>query len=36
MLLIGVGLMTMAMLPFLLLLWLGGALLHQAGAPGWR
>ena len=36
MLLIGLGLMTMAMLPFILLLWLGGALLHQAGAPGWR
>jgi len=36
MLLIGFGLMAMAMAPFLLLLWLGGALLHQAGAPGWR
>jgi len=24
------------MAPFFLLLWLGGALLHQAGAPGWR
>jgi hypothetical protein len=36
MLLIGLGLMTMAMLPFILFLWLGGALLHQAGAPGWR
>jgi len=36
MLLIGFGVMAMAMAPFLLLLWLGGALLHQAGAPGWR
>jgi len=36
MLLIGFGLMAMAMAPFFLLLWLGGALLHQAGAPGWR
>jgi hypothetical protein len=36
MLLLGLGLMTMAMLPFFLLLWIGGALLHHAGAPGWR
>jgi hypothetical protein len=34
--LLGLGLMTLAMLPFLLLLWLGGALLHRASAPGWR
>jgi hypothetical protein len=36
MLLLGAGLMLMAMLPFILLLWIGGALLHRAGAPGWR
>lgn len=34
--LLGLGLLTMAMVPFLLLLWVGGALLHSAGAPGWR
>ena len=34
--LLGAGLITMAMLPFLLLLWLGGAVLHRVGAPGWR
>jgi hypothetical protein len=34
--LLGVGLMTLAMLPFLLLLWLGGVLLHGMGMPGWR
>ena len=26
----------LAMLPFLLLLWIGGSLLHALGAPGWR
>lgn len=31
-----VGLMTLAMLPFLLLLWIGGSLLHSMHAPGWR
>ena len=30
------GLMLLAMLPFLLLLWLGGSLLHHLSAPGWR
>ncbi|HEX4156829.1 MAG TPA: DUF4112 domain-containing protein [Acidobacteriaceae bacterium] len=34
--LLGVGLMLMALLPFLLLLWIGGVLLHVARAPGWR
>ena len=34
--LLGIGLIAMAMLPFLLLLWLGGALLHNLGMPGWR
>ena len=34
--LLGAGLMTLALLPFLLLLWLGGALLHSMGLPGWR
>jgi hypothetical protein len=34
--LLGLGLMTLAMVPFLLLLWLGGEVLHTAGAPGWR
>ncbi len=34
--LIGLGLMAMAMLPFLLLLWLGGSLLHTLRAPGWH
>ena len=33
--LLGLGLMTLAMLPFLLLLWLGGAMLHGVHAPGW-
>ncbi len=32
--LLGIGLLTMAMLPFLLLLWLGGSLLHAFHAPG--
>jgi len=34
--LLAVGLITMAMLPFLLVLWLGGSLLHRLHAPGWR
>jgi len=34
--LLAVGLVVLAMLPFLLLLWLGGALLHSIGAAGWR
>jgi hypothetical protein len=34
--LLGLGLLLLAMLPFLLLLWLGGSLLHALGAPGWR
>jgi Domain of unknown function (DUF4112) len=34
--LLGLGLLTLAMLPFLLLLWLGGSLLHSLRAPGWR
>ena len=34
--LIALGLMTMIMLPFLLLLWLGGSLLHRVHAPGLR
>ena len=34
--LLGLGLLTLAMLPFLLLLWLGGSLLHALGAPGWH
>jgi len=34
--LLGLGLMVMAMLPFLLLLWLSGSLLRGLGAPGWR
>ncbi|HVG27483.1 MAG TPA: DUF4112 domain-containing protein [Acidobacteriaceae bacterium] len=34
--LLALGLILLAMLPFLLLLWLGGALLHRTGAPGWR
>ena len=33
---LAVGLIALAMLPFILLLWLGGAVLHRAGAPGWR
>jgi hypothetical protein len=33
--LLGLGLITLAMLPFLLLLWLGGAVLHRLSAPGW-
>jgi Domain of unknown function (DUF4112) len=34
--LLGLGLLALAMLPFLLLLWLGGSLLHSLHAPGWR
>jgi len=34
--LLGLGLLALAMLPFLLLLWIGGSLLHSLGAPGWR
>jgi len=34
--LLGLALMALAMLPFFLLLWLGGALLHDMGMPGWR
>jgi hypothetical protein len=34
--LLGLGLIAMAMLPFVLLLWLGGSILHGLGAPGWR
>jgi hypothetical protein len=30
------GLVTMAMIPFLLLLWISGSLLRAMGAPGWR
>jgi hypothetical protein len=33
--LLGILLMTMAMVPFLLLLWLGGSLFHSLHAPGW-
>ena len=34
--LLALGLLALAMLPFLLLLWLGGSLLHSLNAPGWR
>ncbi len=34
--LLGLGLLALAMLPFLLLLWLGGSVLHGLRAPGWR
>jgi len=34
--LLGLGLIVLAMLPFLLLLWIGGSLLHSLNAPGWR
>jgi hypothetical protein len=34
--LLGLGLLILAMLPFLLLLWVGGSLLHSLNAPGWR
>ena len=33
---LGLALLALAMLPFFLLLWLGGALLHIMGMPGWR
>jgi Domain of unknown function (DUF4112) len=36
MVLLGLGLMTLIMLPFLLLLWLGGAVFHGLRMPGWR
>jgi hypothetical protein len=32
---LAVGLLLLALLPFLLLVWLGGALLHGLRAPGW-
>jgi len=32
---LGVGIVTMMMVPFLLLLWLGGSLLRGLHAPGW-
>jgi len=35
MLLLGAALVAMAMLPFLLVLWLGGSLLRWMHAPGW-
>jgi len=34
--LLGLGLMAMAMVPFVLLMWLGGAVLRGLGMPGWR
>jgi hypothetical protein len=34
--LLGLGLLLLAMLPFLLLLWVGGSLLHELHAPGWQ
>jgi hypothetical protein len=34
--LLGLALLALAMLPFLLLLWIGGSLLHSLRAPGWR
>jgi hypothetical protein len=34
--LLGVGLMALALLPFFLLLWLGGSVLHSMHAPGWN
>jgi hypothetical protein len=34
--LLGLGLLTLAMLPFLLLLWIGGSLFHALHAPGWH
>ena len=33
--LIALALMSMVMLPFVLLLWFGGALLRRLHAPGW-
>ena len=32
---LGCALLLLAMLPFLVLVWATGALLHRAGAPGW-
>jgi hypothetical protein len=34
--LLALALVAMAMLPFFLLLWLGGSLLHALRAPGWH
>jgi hypothetical protein len=34
--LLATGLVVMAMLPFLLVLWLGGSILRSLHAPGWR
>ena len=34
--LLGFGLLALAMLPFLLLLWIGGSLLHSLHGPGWH
>ncbi len=34
--LLGLGLLLLAMLPFLLLLWVGGSLLRELHAPGWQ
>ena len=34
--LLGLGLLLLAMLPFLLLIWLGRSLLHELHAPGWQ
>ncbi len=34
--LLGVGLLFLAMLPFLLLLWVGGSLLRELHAPAWQ
>jgi hypothetical protein len=34
--LLGLGLIAMAMLPFVLLLWLAGSLFHGLRLPGWR
>jgi hypothetical protein len=36
MLLLAAGLIALAMVPFLLLLWVSGAFLHRVNAPGWR
>ena len=36
MVLIGLGLMSFVMLPFVLLLWFSGSMLHRLRAPGWR
>lgn len=34
--LLGLGLMALAMLPLLVLLWVGGSVLHAIHAPGWK